>query len=155
MGDVEVYGGDALAALAKRLRSEDKALKRDLTRSIRAAALPIGRRALTALASTAPGGELERLAKRQRVTVQVRSGRNARVRVQAGKKGSGLRSLESKGQVRHPVYAKGPRSRWTWVTQQVPSARGRWGETLEAARPAVQREIIEAMQDAARRMTRG
>lgn len=147
--DFTVRGADELAALGKRLKGQDKTLRRDLGRNIRAAAKPATDRATGRLADTAPGGELAQHIRKQRSSVQIRTGTNtAGVRVGAGKKGSGMRMLDRKGQVRHPVFGRSG----SWVTQESPESRGKWSASLLGERPALQSAVVEAMEQTARRI---
>lgn len=151
MADFSVRGAEDLAALGKRLKGQDKALRRDLTKNIRGAAKPATDRATRALASRAPGGELAEHIRKQKSSVQVRTGANtAGVRAGAGKKGSGMRTLDRQGKVRHLVFGR-PGS---WVTQSAPQAKGRWEQSLRSERGRLQRAVLDAMQTTARRIVR-
>jgi hypothetical protein len=148
--DVEVRGADALVALGKRLKTQGPALRRDLTKEIRQVAKPATDAATQALADKAPGGRLEEVIRRQRSTVRVSTGaKTAGVRVGAGKKGSGMRMLDRRGQVRHPVFGQHGRS---WVTQDVPGAKGVWEQQLRARKRQLERGVVKAMENTARRV---
>ncbi len=147
--DFTIRGADDLAALGRRLKGQERALRRDLTAGIRRAAKPATDAATRALAATAPGGALEERIRKQRSTVQVKTGaRTAGVRAGAGKKGSGMGLLDRKGQVRHPVFGRSD----SFVTQNVPGAQGAWSRGLETQRGQLQKAVVDAMEQTARRI---
>jgi hypothetical protein len=151
VADVRIEGGDALAAVARRLRSADKSLKREFTKSLRAEALPLAREAHAALVRQAPNrGGLARQVAQDRPTVSVRTGASAAVRIQAGRRGGASRMLNT-GAVRHPVFGR-PDS---WVTQQVPAAEGEWTDVLEQGEQDVQQALLRAMETVLERVARG
>ena len=141
-------GAAAISALGRRLHGHGPALRRDFGRQIRQVAKPATDAATQALADRAPGGELERRIRQQRSSVRIKtSGKTAGVRVGAGKKGSGMRMLDRKGQVRHPVFGTD-----RWVTQDRPGAKGKWEQQLLARRPQLQRGVLRAVEDTLRRV---
>ncbi len=147
-GDFEVQGAEALAALARRLRQAGQGgLRRDFIAALKAEALPLGRRGLDAVRAEAPSGMRRHLG-RVRPVVQVRTGgRNAGVRVGAGKKGSGLRALDE-GRLRHPVF--GHRTRF--VEQRVPRSEGDWTRTVEAGTDDVRQALVDVLAEWAGRL---
>ena len=54
--------------------------------------------------------------------------------------------------VRHPVFAPGPRSGWTWVAQR---PRPYFYSTARRAAPRIQRHVFGLVGDAVRRAVRG
>jgi hypothetical protein len=151
--DFQVRGADDLIALGKRLKNEPKALRRELTKEMRAAAKPASDAATKALADAAPGGALEDSIRKQRSAVRVSTGtRTAGVRVTAGKSGSGMRRLNNRGEVRHPVPRRDETKPVVWVTQSRPQAKGKWTQQMRARKGQLQKGFLRVMEQMNRRV---
>lgn len=146
-----------LRAIALRLREAGAGkMMRNVSSAMRKASDPLVVDVHAAAAARLPhrGGLAARVAS-ERVTVSVRTGLNtAGVRLV-------MRAHDAKatnaGYVRHPVYPRGDRTRneWTWVTQQLPGARGWWTDTLRRHSGQVRTAVIEAMRQTADDIMRG
>ena len=79
------------------------------------------------------------------VTVGVRFGTH---------RSTNARLANSKGLIRHPVFADGEltRKEWRWVNQPVPGAQGWFDRTYQGAAPEIRRSIEAAMQDTVNRI---
>lgn len=83
---------------------------------------------------------------------QVKTGRDPGVTVgvrYGSRRSTNARLANSKGVVRHPVFADGEKTRkeWAWVNQAVPGAKGWFDQTYLNAAPEIRRAIEAAMQN--------
>jgi len=147
---------DDLRKLARQLRTvgDAKAIRRDLTKGLRAAARPAqqeAKAAALALPSKRPGSTGLRRQIAAATGTQVRTtGRNAGVKIRVSKKRMGdkarLPRLMNKGTWRHPVFG----NREVWVTQ---TSRYLWFDRpLLLSGPLVRREIKKVLDDIERRL---
>lgn len=144
---VEVTGANQLAALAKALRQAgDKELQRELFRGLNRAVKPVREVAKASALAVLPsrGGFAARVARGKFVTQRRSGARVAGIRVVA--KNTDRRV--DQGRLRHPVFG----NRGVWVTQQV--TPGWWSRPTEALRPQVRDDLIKAMDDVAREISR-
>lgn len=134
VGEIEKLA--RLSAVLKRVG--DQRLRRDLSRGIQRATVPLKKAARASARQRLPhrGGLGERVA-RSRISTRTRAGRNPSVRITASA-GLDLRSVD-RGRVRHPVFG----NRRTWVNQTV--ASGWFSGPMKASAPVVRREIVGVM----------
>ena len=149
--DLRIRGAEQLGDLSKRLRAageDGKGLRRELLKGIQRATKPLKADAKRAAGSKLPqSGGLAAEVARAKFTTRTRTGgRNVGVTILA--KGDVVRSSD-RGRIRHPVFG----NRSAWVTQDV--TPGWFTETMQDSAPKVRGEILEAMQDVARRIARG
>lgn len=149
MTDVRITGADQLADLSRALRTvgadERKGLRRELYRGIMRATKPLKKAAQDSAHANLPqrGGLAARVGKSKFRTKTTGGGQNVGVRITSSG-GSGL----DRGRLRHPVFG----NRSVWVTQQV---EPEWfTRPMRAGAPAVQREILQAMDDVAAKIAR-
>lgn len=143
-------GVGQLEAIGRRLKETgDKELRRDLLRGINRALKPAKAAVKAAALRDLPqGGGLNRVVASSRIGSRTRTaGRNPAVFLTGKKSGHDLRSLD-KGKARHPTFGHEP-----WVTQDIKP--GWWSETLAGQVPSIRREVIDVMDDVARRLARG
>ncbi len=91
--------------------------------------------------------------------VQVKTGRDPGVTVgvkYGTKRSSNARMANTKGQIRHPVFADGDKARkeWRWVNQSVPNAKGWFDETYRDSAPTIRRSLEAAMESIADEVVR-
>ena len=83
-----------------------------------------------------------------KITVSVRTGQDAGVTIQAtaptpySRRGRAVNAINA-GNLRHPVYAQGPRRSWHWKDQDV--RPGWFTDPNQAAQPRVRQEIAAAL----------
>ena len=63
--------------------------------------------------------------------------------------------LNDRGLLWHPVYARGRRRDWTWRPQFSHVRQGFFTDPVERSAPQIRERITEAMQETARKITRG
>jgi len=160
MADVN-QGAVALGLLAARLQEAGKAgLKRELQKRIREAAQPLAREiaSLGHLEPYMPDRYAAVLSEDLTVRVQNRfAGTNpgVMVRAQARERKRKVARLDV-GLINHPVYARGPRSTWTWRNNQTGGMKaGFFTDPCERATPDIRSKVLEAMTDTARKITEG
>lgn len=144
--DVKITGADNLAKVAARVREVgDKSLKSELTKGINRATKPLREQAKKAAATKLPqSGGLAALVAKSKFTTKTLTGSNPAVRIMV--KGTGLTT--DKGFVKHRVFGTD-----VWVTQQV---QGGWfTDTMREGAPVVQKELLESMDDVARKIDGG
>lgn len=148
--DIQVYGVGQLEDIGRRLKeSGDKGLRRDLLRGINRALKPAKAKVKAAALRELPqGGGLNRVVASSRIGSRTRTaGRNPAVFLTGKKSGHDLRSID-RGRLRHPVFGRPP-----WVNQEVKP--GWWSQTLAGEVPTIRREVIDVMDDVARRLAHG
>jgi hypothetical protein len=124
-------------------------LRKEFHKTVRDAAKPLLPKVREAARSRGPkrGGLNSRLAKKP-YRVQARTGaKTAGVRIVGSKVDPRINNL---GRVAHPVYGRGPA-----VIQYVPKLKGYFDETLQQSGPAVQADVVKAMDDWVRHLMRG
>lgn len=147
--DLRIQGADQLRDLSARLKEAgDKGLRKELMRGIQRSARPL-RAAVkeAALRELPSGGGLNRFVADSKVSVRTRSGRNAGIRLVGTKSGHDLKAID-RGKVRHPVFGKS-----VWVDQSVDP--GWWSQTLADHSDDIRAEIVNVLDDVARRLARG
>lgn len=138
----KVEGAQQLTELAAKLKRLERGdLRRELLKSIRTAAKPLGEEARKSAAETLPksGGLAAEIAA---TPVRVRSslsGRSARVRL-SDPTPHRTRALD-RGRLRHPVFG----NRDNWVSQQIPP--GWWTKPMEEGAPHVREAIVRTIRE--------
>ena len=148
--EVSIRGSHQLEDIGRRLKEAgDKELRRDLLRGINRALKPAKAAVKAAALRDLPqGGGLNRVIGTSRIGSRTRTGgRNPAVFLTGKKSGHDLRSID-RGRIRHPTFGHRP-----WVNQSVKP--GWWSETLAGQVPTIRREVIDVMDDVARRLARG
>lgn len=144
---IEVQGGEKLVALAKRLKGAPKELRGELTKAITKSLQPLKAAAKKSAVEKLPrrGGLGKRVAKTTLRHKRKATGRGAGIRIEAQPNAVKDPLRIDRGRVRHPTYGRRP-----WVLQDV---RKSWfTEPMREGAPAVQRELIQAMDDIARKI---
>lgn len=174
MPEVEVAGGEQLAALYRRVREAgDNDLRRELLRGIRVAVKPLPVAVKAAARSTLPSrGGLAGMVAGASITSRTRTtasrqqdvgvrliGQRERDRSKAARKGKkGAERPPSRfvdiaavdrGVIRHPVFG----NREAWVSQQV--RPGFWSGTINERADEVERDIVQAMDRVAAKIADG
>lgn len=139
MSDFEIRGTEDLLRLSKALKAAGRTgLRKELHRSIRAAARPLIPKArAAALASLPQRGGLGKRVASSPMRAQFLTGRNPGVRIGVGKGRSAWAT--NHGEVQHPVFG----NRGKWVSQRVDAD---WFDgTMRRNAPAVRPEVARAM----------
>lgn len=141
MSDFEIKGAGQFLKLSKALKAAGRTeLRKELNKRLRTAAKPLIPIARAEARSSLPrkGGLAEQVAKAP-MRVQVRTGREAGVRIVVGKDRSGARAA-NRGEIRHPVFG----NRERWVTQKVPAE---WFDRpMRASTPTILPELEKAIE---------
>ena len=149
--DLKIVGTDKLRDVTRALREAGdvgKGLKKELIKGINRATKPLRVAAKVNAAAKLPkrGGLAKRVAK-TRMTTKTRTGRDPSVRILAGKNAVADPSRIDRGRIKHPVWGRGP-----WILQDIPK---RWfTEPMQEGAPIVRPELIDAMDDVARKIAR-
>lgn len=155
---VAVGGANQLDALAKRLKDAGrKDLSRQLDKAVRKAPRHVEEAVRNDVPIYMPKGyeAVFRASLTFTTAVSKSGGHRVTIRVRAlGAKGHDrqVQALE-RGSLRHPVYARGRRSTWTWVAQRVKPRF--FTEPALSARHAVRSDIEQAMHDVAVKIEKG
>lgn len=141
------------ARLISDIRQFPAALQRSTRTRIGEAARPIGIRIVQEVAPQLPrrGGLAFRVAG-ARGTVSTRTGLRTAGVTLAFTRPRVLRYID-RGEIPHPVYARGPRQGWTWRTQ--PIRAGLVTQAFERNEPEARRAVEKAVTDAARTIRAG
>jgi len=152
--DFAVRGADELGRIAKHLKTEGNTeLKRELMRALQRAGKPLKAKAKEAAREGLPhtGGLNELVANSAKVSVRTRtSASNPGIRLVASLKGHDLRAMD-RGKLRRPVFGHMDR----WVTQDITPGWWSNGMSSHEVIAPVRREVMEALEDVARRIARG
>jgi hypothetical protein len=136
-------------AVAKHLKTAgDGAVRKEFLKAVRGPAKPLPAKVKQSARDRGPkeGGLNEELAKKP-VRVQTRTGaKTAGVRVVGTKVDPRINGL---GRIQHPVFGRKPP-----VVQYVPALKGYFDDPLMAAAPAIQTEVVRAMDDFVRDLLR-
>jgi hypothetical protein len=152
VNDFEVRGAQQFLDLSKALKAAgDKPMRQALTAGMRKAVKPAMKQAQRRLKDGLPYGGRGNAASQ---TVQVKTGRDPGVSVvvkYGSKRASNAHLANTKGRIRHPVFADGekPRKDWRWVNQEVPGLKGWFDETYRDAAPEIRKALEKAMEDIA------
>ncbi|MFD6069442.1 hypothetical protein [Amycolatopsis lurida] len=144
---IEAEGGEKLVALAKRLRKAPKELRSELTKAITQAMRPLKEAAKKSAIEKLPrsGGLGKRVAKTTLRHKRKMSGRGAGIRIEAQTNAVKDPLRIDRGRVRHPTFGHRP-----WVLQDV--RKGWFTEPMREGAPAVQQELLQAMDRIARKI---
>lgn len=151
MIDVEIRGGEDVAALVRRIKAhaDAKAIRSELTKSLNRSTKPIRAAMKADIAPALPsrGGLAALVQAKASLTTSVRSRLTAGVSIRARHRAYDLRRLNA-GMVRHPVFG----DRETWVTQTAGITPGFLDKAFESGAADARREIQRAMDDIARKV---
>lgn len=158
----EIRGAEQFLALSKALKAAGRTeLRKELHKQMRAAAKAAMPKAQERLADALPSGLKNRAAVRQVVRVKTGKDPGVTVAVPYGKrKRNGMsaqnaRMLNSRGSIRHPVFARDDQtsSQWRWVNQRVPGSAW-FDDTYTEAAPELRKALEAAMQAVAEQIVR-
>jgi hypothetical protein len=156
-----VTGTADFAALSKRLKEAgETGLRRELYKAIDKAAQDLKKEIAHPLHlySYLPNPYADVLAADLKVSVYKRSGRDPHLTIRAEGRAHNRKiiQLDERGVLVHPVFARSSRRRdWTWRDQFSHVRQGFFTDPVEKAAPAVREKILAAMQETARKITRG
>lgn len=146
---VRVVGAEQFTEVARRLKThgDRKALLKQFYSAINRAAKPLKSDIRSAARDRLPhrGGLAERIAS-SRITVTRRTTGNAAGISIKGTNGYDIGAID-RGRVRHLVYGHRP-----WMSQKV--HKGFWTDPLEAGAPAVQRELLNVLEETAAKIAK-
>lgn len=149
-GDLTITGANDLAVVsAKMKRLGEGQLRREMLTGIRRAAKPLIPAARESALKNLPhmGGLNDAVATSDFKIRTRTSGSSLGVRVVSLSR----RDLEAmdQGEVKHPVYATGPRKSWHWTTQQIKP--GWFSNAMHEHADGPRHEVIRVINDIARR----
>jgi hypothetical protein len=155
-------GRDRLRLTAARLKDageEGKGLRRELMKQLDAAAEPLAREiaSLAHLKPYLPDPYAAVLSQDLSVGAQKIFASNPRIsiRAKARQHRRKVRLLDA-GFINHPVYARGPRRRWHWVSGQTGGMKpGFFTEPCEKATPEIREHVLAALTETDRKITSG
>ena len=155
--DFRVEGAEKFLAASKALKAAGKTeMRKELNKSLRDAIKPLIPKTRAAARANLPtAGGLANLVAKAPQRVQVRTGqKTAGARLVVGKRRGNAARAANRGEIRHPVFADGSKSRdqWTWVTQKVDA--GWFDETLGREASSVRPAVEEALENMAQRIVR-
>lgn len=155
--DFELRGADQFLALSKALKDTRPALRKELNKGIRDATKPLLPKAAEALAAGLPP-RLKARGRRVKQRVQVKTGNDPGVTIAVpyGRRGAGglgatnARLLNTRGQLRHPLYG----NRERWYTTDAPAALGWFDQTYSSQAPSVLPGIERAVERVVEKIVR-
>lgn len=139
-------GGDDFGQVAATFKGGDKVLRREVGKSLRSVAKPLGERVVRAAAESMPKrGGFAGLVADARIGIRFSASSSPSVQLLLKDRSNhDLKALEA-GILRHPVFMRGgDRKGATWRAQKVPS--GRFTSAFNSEAPKAQREVMEAVQ---------
>jgi len=147
--DLRVQGAEQLVRVSKALKGAPKELRSELTKGITRAVKPLKKSAKAEARSSLPrsGGLGRRVAKTKLPHRRRATGKAAGVRVLAQPGAVADPKRIDRGRVRHPTFGRGP-----WVLQDVKP--GWFSRPMKEGAPAVRKELVQAMDDVARKIVR-
>lgn len=156
--EFRVLGTHELERVARELKSMDRKLIPKLRRALDKAVEPTERDIIEGLPHYLPNRYAAILAKSIKFSTSTKTtGRDVSVRLVLTAKGVSherqIRQLNNPGNLRHPVFARGRRSTWTWARQRVRA--GFFSDPVEDQRGRLRRDVLKAMHDTAQEITRG
>lgn len=147
--DLTIHGVDQLQAVTRALREiGDKDLRRELYKGLNRATKPLKEKAKDAARSKLPrrGGLNDYVAAATIRTSSRGGGANPGVSLKVTKGKHDLKAIDQ-GKVRHPVFGHGP-----MVTQSV--TPGWFTKTLEDSADPVRKELVDVLDDMAKKVAR-
>ncbi len=157
--EVRVFGATQLEALAKRIRYEgDQGLMKELRRALSKADKPLEADVKAGMPTYLPDRYAAVLAKATKFKNNVRTvGRQVSVTMVVTAKGvrhdRQIKTIDNPGLLRHPVFARGRRSSWTWAKQRV--RPGVVSDKFDEHKDRIRRDIMQAMDNVADKITKG
>lgn len=148
--DLRIEGADQLGDVARRLKETgDKELRKELYRGIQRAAKPLSAAAQRSARANLPKrGGLNEWVASSKFSVSTSGGKDPAVRISGRKVGHDLKALD-RGRLRHPLYG----NRRRWYNQQI--RPGWFSEPMTEGASGVRREIVDVLEDIARRVAHG
>lgn len=143
---VDVRGGEQFAAVAKQLQAgAARDLRRELQGGLGTAAVELVRAAQQNARTTLPrrGGYAAQVAETTKFQVQLHDSA-AGPWVQIVASGPDHR-LDENGRLRHPVYARGPRSDWNWAHRDQRVRPGWFTRPMVAGAEGVRVQLVMAV----------
>lgn len=152
-------GADDFLKLSRALKNAGHAdLRKELHKGLREGAKPLVRVARQGAAEAFPkGGGLAAVEAKRPFRVQVLTGRDAGVQINARGKYVNLKLLNEHGYIRHPVFADAKtktRRQWRWVSQNIPSGLGWFDKKIRANAYRVMPDLERVVEDMAERIVR-
>lgn len=152
--DIEVrLSPEDQSQLVRDVKGFDRTLSTAVRTRIRKIAAPAASSALDRALQDVPqhGGLRARIAARAKIGISTTTGRAAGVKI-IYRQPRALRDID-RGLIRHPVFARGARADWVWVTQR--TRPGQLTSAVEAEGRQVEAAIEQALRDAAATITAG
>lgn len=157
--EVRVFGAQQLDALAKRLKYAGEVdLLKELRRALAKADKPLEADVKSGMAVYLPDRYAAILAKATKFKNNVRTvGRQVSVTMVVTAKGVSherqIKTIDNPGLLRHPVFARGRRSSWTWAKQRV--RPGVVSDKFDEHKDRIRRDVLQAMDHVADKITKG
>jgi hypothetical protein len=155
--DLRVTGAKELTALARRLHeAADTGLTREFRKALSKGGKPLEAAIRANVGEYLPSRYARIIAKAAKVTSRFSTrAREVSVRYVVTAKGvktdRKIRTIDT-GVLRHPVFARGPRSRWRWVGQSV--RPGVVSDHVDRLRTQIRRDLVQAVHDTAKKITK-
>lgn len=148
MADFEIRGGEDVAALVKRINQhgDAKAIKREMFAGINRATKEVRADMKQAPAKVLPGAYGAAVSKDFTARTSAKGGAFAGVTIWTKAKNRDLLRMNRDGRLRHMLFG----DRRFWWSQSVP--REFLDDAFDASRPEVQRGVVNAMEDIARKI---
>lgn len=158
--EFKVLGAQELDRVARDLKSLDRKLIPKLRRALDRAVEPTEKAIAQGLPHYLPNRYAAVLAKSLKFATSTRTtGRDVSVRMVLTAKGirteRQIRQLNNPGNLRHPVFATGRRSTWTWVKRPQRVRPGFFSEPIEDRIGDIRRGVLHAMHETAQQITKG
>lgn len=148
---MEVKGAQDVDDLVRRLRThaDAKALKKELYSGLNRVSKSVRAHLTEAIPDALPkrGGLADRVKVRTTSRTTVKSGKYAGVSMRFSSRGGDIRTLTGK-RLRHPVYGR----RGAWVDQTAGVDPTVFPKAFEEQTPNIQRAVLRAMEDVARKV---
>lgn len=152
MADFEVRGSDDIDRLVKAIRKDAnaKALRKEMYSGLNRVSKSMRGQMVEVIPAALPrrGGLADLVKSTTRSRTTAKSGRWAGVTIRFTNSGHDIRTLTGK-RLRHPVWG----NRNAWVEQRKGVHPGVFMGKFEQQKPAVQRAILDIMNDVARKVT--
>jgi hypothetical protein len=143
---------DGFAAAAQRLRDVERRLMPDVADELEVAARELVSDAKLSARTTLPrrGGYAKQVADGTDFEVRVFRTARGSVTVSITAVGPDYR-LDKDGRLRHPVYARGPRTDWNWAREPQRVRPGWFTRPMREGRPRVRAQLVAAVTRTTRR----
>jgi hypothetical protein len=168
----EVRGADDFLRLSKALKAAGETeMRKALHKGLKDAAKPMVTVAKEAAGEAFPhSGKLSKVEAKRPFRVQVKTGRDPGVSINARGRYVNLKLLNKYGFIRHPVFAdarrkgderpkEGDRRKWTWKDQKIPAGLGWFDKAIHdnayLVLPKLERAIADMAERIAKEVKRG